>query len=151
MKKPEPIARPERATRVEWDAEIEAIVAEAIAAEAAQARREAAPPSSAIVWWRAQMRARQEAAQAAARPITIVHGLAIACFCGLALSLTGTLIAGLRGSSGWLANVYAALTGLAAPLAAIDLTSRWVMLPMTAMLATIVVASIAAYVIFADE
>ena len=133
------------------DAEIEAIVAEAIAAEAAQARREAAPPSSAIVWWRAQMRARQEAAQAAARPITIVHGLAIACFCGLALSLAGTLIAGVRGSAGWLANVYAALTGLAAPLAAIDLTSRWVMLPMSAMLATIVIASIAAYVIFADE
>lgn len=151
MKHLEPTARPERAKRVEWDAEIEAIVAEAIAAEAAQARREAAPPSSAIVWWRAQMRARQEAAQAAARPITIVHGLAIASFCGLALSLAGTLIAGVRGSAGWLANVYAALTGLAAPLAAIDFTSRWVMLPMTAMLATIVIASIAAYVIFADE
>jgi hypothetical protein len=151
MSRLEPTARPERATRVEWDAEIEAIVAEAIATEAAQARREAAPPSSAIVWWRAQMRARQEAAQAAGRPITIVHGLAIACFCGLALSLAGTLIAGVRGSAGWLANVYASLTGLAASFAAIDLTSRWVMLPMTAMLATIVIASIAAYVIFADE
>ena len=151
MNRLEPTARPERATRVESDAEIEAIVAEAIATEAAQARREAAPPSSAIVWWRAQMRARREAAQAAGRPITIVHGLAIACFCGLALSLAGTLIAGVRGSAGWLANVYASLAGLAASLAAIDLTSRWVMLPMTAMLATIVIASIAAYVILADE
>ena len=65
MNRREPTDRPERATRVESDAEIEAIVAEAIAAEAAQARREASPPSSAIVWWRAQMRARQEAAQAA--------------------------------------------------------------------------------------
>jgi hypothetical protein len=151
MNRLEPTARPERATRVESDAEIEAIVAEAIATEAAQARREAAPPSSAIVWWRAQMRARQEAAQAAGRPITIVHGLAIACFCGLALSLAGTLIAGVRGSAAWLVNVYASLAGLAASLAAIDLTSRWVTLPMTAMLATIVIASIAAYVIFADE
>ena len=114
MNRLEPTARPERATRVEWDAEIEAIVAAAIATEAAQARREASPPSSAIVWWRAQMRARQEAAQAAGRPITIVHGLAIACFCGLALSLAGTLIAGVRGSAGWLANVYASLAGLAA-------------------------------------
>ena len=61
------------------DADIEAIVAEAIAAEASLARTEAAPPSSAIVWWRAQMRARQEAARAADRPITIVHALAIAC------------------------------------------------------------------------
>ena len=133
------------------DAEIEALVAEAIAAEAAQARLEAAPPSSAIVWWRAQMRARQEAAKAADRPITIIHGLAIACLCGLAVSLAGTLIAGVRGSGGWLASVYASLSALAAPLAAIDFTSRWVMLPMTAMLATIVIASVAAYVIFTDE
>ena len=65
------------------DAEIEAIVAEAIAAEAALARTEAAPPSSAIVWWRAQMRARQEAAHAAERPIRR-HGLAIACGVGVA-------------------------------------------------------------------
>jgi len=133
------------------DAEIEAIVAEAMAAEAALARREAAPPSSAIVWWRAQMRARQEAARAADRPITIVHGLAIACFCGLGLSLLGTLVAGVRGSAGWLAGVYASFTALAAPLAAVYLTSPWVMLPMTAMFATLVIASIAAYVIFADE
>jgi hypothetical protein len=133
------------------DAEIEAIVAEAIAAEAAHARREATPPSSAIVWWRAQMRARQEAAKAAERPITIIHALAIACFCGLAVSLAGTLIAGVRGSAGWFGDVYASITAVTTPLAAIDFTSRWVMLPMTAMLVSIVIASIAAYVIFADE
>jgi hypothetical protein len=136
------------------DAEIEAIVAEAIAAEAALARTEAAPPSSAIVWWRAQMRARQEAARAADRPITIVHGLAIACGAGLALSLIGTAIAGVRGSSGWLVEVYRSLSTTAAPLASIasiDLTSRWVTLPMTAMLISVLVATIAAYFIFADE
>src|SRR4051812_36449519 len=139
-------------TRTErTDAEIERIVAEAIAAEASLARREAAPPSSAIVWWRAQMRARQEAARAAARPVTVIHALAIACFSGLALSLIGTLVAGVRGSAGWLVAVYASLTPLLSALAAIDLTSRWVMLPMTAMLASIVIASIAALVIFADE
>src|SRR6185503_10363379 len=106
MNRLEPTARPDRATRVEWDAEIEAIVAEAIAAEAALAHHEATPPSGAIVWWRAQMRARQEAAQAAGRPITIVHGLAIACAAGLALSLIGTAIAVVRGSSGWLVGIY---------------------------------------------
>jgi hypothetical protein len=133
------------------DAQIEAIVAEAIAAEAALARSEAAPPSSAIVWWRAQVRARQEAAAAADRPISIVHGLAIACGVGLALSLIGTAFAGVRGSVGWLEAAYASLSSTLAPLAAIDLTSRWVMLPMTAMVATLVIASIAAYFIFADE
>jgi hypothetical protein len=133
------------------DAEIEAIVAEAIAAEAALARSEAAPPSSAIVWWRAQMRARQEAALAAERPITIVHGLAIACGAGVALSLIGTAIAGVRGSSAWLAGIYHSLALTAAPLASIDLTSRWVTVPLTAMLISALVATVAAYVIFADE
>jgi len=133
------------------DAEIEAIVAEAIAAEASLARREATPPSSAIVWWRAQMRARQEAARAVERPITIVHGLAIACGAGIALSLIATAVAGLRGSSAWLVGVYQSLALTAAPLASIDLTSRWVTVPLTAMLITALVATVAAYVIFADE
>lgn len=133
------------------DAEIEAIVAEAIAAEAALARREATPPSSAIVWWRAQMRARQEAALAADRPITIVHALAIACGIGLALSLIGTAVAGVRGSASWLVSVYQSLSTAAAPLAAIDVTSRWVTLSLTAMLISALIATVAVYVIFADE
>jgi hypothetical protein len=133
------------------DAEIEAIVAEAIAAEAALARREATPPSSAIVWWRAQMRARQEAALAADRPITIVHALAIACGIGLALSLIGTAVAGVRGSASWLVSVYQSLSTAAAPLAAIDVTSHWVTLSLTAMLISALIATVAVYVIFADE
>ena len=133
------------------DAEIEAIVAEAFAAEAARARTEATPPSSAIVWWRAQMRARQEASLAADRPITIVHALAIACGAGFALSLIGTAVAGVRGSSGWLVEACRSLATTAAPLASVDLTSPWVRLPMTAMLISALVVSVAAYFIFADE
>ena len=97
------------------------------------------------------MRARQEAARAADRPITIVHGLAIACGAGLALSLIGTAVAGVRGSSGWLVGVYHSIATAAAPLASIDLTSRWVTLPMTAMLISALVATVAAYFIFVDE
>ena len=132
------------------DAEIEAIVSEAIAAEAAVARTEAAPPSSAIVWWRAQMRARQEAAQIADRPITIVHGLAIASGAGLMMGMLGYATGGLKGSLAWLTAAYQSVAA-GAPLAAIDLTSRWVTLPMTAMLVSVLVASVAAYVILADE
>jgi hypothetical protein len=40
------------------------------------ARADAHVPASGMVWWRAQMRARQEAARAAARPITVVQGIA---------------------------------------------------------------------------
>lgn len=36
-------------------------------------------PSSAVMWWRAQMRARQEAAREAARPITVAQAVAGVC------------------------------------------------------------------------
>ena len=140
-----------RLEREPTDAEIEAIVAEALAAEASLARTEAAPPSSAIVWWRAQMRARQEAARTVDRPITVVHALAIAAGAGLMLSVVGYAVAGVKGSAGWLAGIYQSLTSAVAPLAAVDLTSRWVMVPMTAMLISALVASVAAYFILADE
>jgi len=133
------------------DAEIEAIIADAIAAEASVARREAQPPSSAIVWWRSQMRARQEAARAVERPLTVVHALAIACCAGLLVSLVGSAIAGVKGWFGFVSDIYTAATTSGVALSSIDLTGRWIMVPMTAMLITLVVASIAALVIFADE
>lgn len=46
---------------------------------------EARVPSSALVWHRAQLRAREEAARAATRPIGFVQGVAFAC--GIALAL----------------------------------------------------------------
>ena len=130
------------------DAEIEAIVAEAIAAEASFAQTEAQPPSSAIVWWRAQMRARQEASQLAEQPITIVHALSIAAGIGLLLSVVSYAVAGVKGSLAW---VTAAAQALAAGVAAVDLTSRWVSVTLTAGLVSLVIASVAAVIIFADE
>src|SRR5260221_6864339 len=110
-------------TSIPSDAEIEAIVADAIAADAALAHAEAQPPSSAIVWWRAQMRARQEAAQLAEQPITIVHALSIAAGVGLMLSIAGYAIAGVKGSIGWFTDVWQSIAsvGAAVPL---DLTGR---------------------------
>jgi hypothetical protein len=63
----------------------------AVAAEALQDARdhewgEARVPPSGRVWWRAEMRARQEAAHKAAQPITIAQGLAGACAAGLVLA-----------------------------------------------------------------
>ena len=134
------------------DAEIEAIVAEAIAAEATLAKSEAQPPSSAIVWWRAQMRARQEAAQMVERPLTIVHALAISCGIGVLAALVGTMVAGVKGSLAWVTGIYqSAAASAPAAIASIDLTSRWITVPMTAMLISALVASIAAYFIYADE
>ncbi len=132
------------------DAQVEAIVAEAIGAEASCAAAESQPPSSAIVWWRAQMRARQEAAQIAERPITIVHALSIAAAAGLMLSVIGYAVAGVKGSLGWLTNLWTSFTATAGSLP-VDVTSRWATVGVPAMLISALVASIAAYFIFADE
>ena len=141
-----------RATKTELtDAEIEAIVADAIGAEARAASREAAPPSGAIVWWRAQLRARQEAAQIADKPIAIVHALSIACGAGLALALIGIVVTAVRGSLGWVTDVYTGAASTVTALAATDFSSRWITLPLTAMLVSVVIVSIAAVFVFADE
>jgi uncharacterized protein YjiS (DUF1127 family) len=133
------------------DEQIEAIVADAVAAEASAARTEAAPPSSAIVWWRAQMRARREAALLADKPIAIVHSLAIACGVGLALALVGVVIAAVRGSLGWLKDVYTGAASMVTALAASDLNGRWITLMLTAMLVSVVIVSIAAVFVLRDE
>jgi hypothetical protein len=48
---------------------------------------EARVPASGVVWWRAQVRAREEAARAAARPIAFVQGVAASCAVWVAFSL----------------------------------------------------------------
>lgn len=133
------------------DAQIEAIVAQAIADEAASARAEAAPPSAAIVWWRAQLRARQEAAQMADKPIAIVHALSIACGAGLALALLGIVITSVRGSLGWLTDVYSGAASAVTGLAAFDLSGRWITLPLTAMVVSAVIVSVTAAFVLRDE
>lgn len=49
------------------------------------------PPTSGVVWWRAQMRARNEAAQAVTRPITVIQGLALASFVAVIAAVVGAL------------------------------------------------------------
>ena len=64
-----------------------AAVAVVLRDEGDAARREAPIPTSGQVWWRATMRTRTEAAAAAARPITMLHGLAGVCGAGLCAAL----------------------------------------------------------------
>ena len=51
--------------------------------------QEAQVPSSAIVWWRAQMRSRREAVETAAQPMTWAQGLALACAAGILVAAVG--------------------------------------------------------------
>jgi hypothetical protein len=64
-------------------------VARAFQDEHEIAWRHAQVPPSGRVWWRAEMRARHEAARKAAQPITFVQGVAGACAAGIAAALIG--------------------------------------------------------------
>jgi hypothetical protein len=128
-----------------------ALVSASLSSEGLSARREAAPPTAAVVWWRAQMRARQEAASRAARPITIVQGVAVACAIGLAAAVAGSALDWLQGPLTWLSAWRGAIGVSAADLAAIDLTSRSLALPLALIVVSLVVAPLAVYLITAGD
>ena len=66
-------------------------LAEQIRCEFAETQQQARVPTPEIVWWRAQMRAREEAARTAARPIFFTQALAVAALIGLLVSIIGRL------------------------------------------------------------
>jgi hypothetical protein len=120
-------------------------VTEPLVAERAAACAEAAPPSAAIVWWRAQARARQEAARAATQPITVVHAVAIACGAGL-LAAGATVWA--RGWHASLVSVGPAVGNLLAGLASLD--TRWTTL-LVMLAAWILIAPLVAYLVLRED
>ena len=128
-----------------------ALISSSLSTEGSAARREAAPPSAAVVWWRAQMRAKQEAALAAERPITIAQGLAAAVALGLGLALAGWMLPWVHTPLAWIGALRDAAGLSAADVAAVDLTSRWILVPLATIAVSLVFAPIAVYVITLDD
>jgi len=62
------------------------------------ARSEAVVPSSSAVWWRAQIRAREDAARLAARPLLIVQAVATVVAAVVAIALAPAASTWIRGS-----------------------------------------------------
>jgi hypothetical protein len=77
-------------------------VSEAIQRECDQARHDARLPSAGLVWWRAQLRVRQERAAAAGRPITVAQAAAVAVAALFLFTLGGLLWPSLRASVTWI-------------------------------------------------
>jgi hypothetical protein len=71
------------------------------------ALQDARVPASGLVWWRAQLRARQEAARDAERPIAFVEGIAVACGLGVAFAVLGVASPWFREWTLWVADVLA--------------------------------------------
>ena len=126
-------------------------VALALHDEREAACREAPVPASGMVWWRATIRARAEAARTASRPITIAQGAAAACAAGLTCGLAGIA---------WRSVHWADRLGeLAAQLATrrVDLASASTLalehaLPLIlALAACLVLAPLALYITLADD
>jgi hypothetical protein len=80
-------------------------VAVAMRDEHALACQQAQVPSAGLVWWRAERRARQEAARTAARPMTFVQVIAGACGAGAALTVAGLMSSWVRSTFGGLADM----------------------------------------------
>ena len=123
-------------------------VAEPLVAERAAAFAEAALPSSAIVWWRAQTRARQEAARAATQPITVVHALAIACGAGLLAAGATVWARGWHASLDTVRPAVGNLGNLFGGIASLD--TRWIAM-LVMMGAWIVIAPIVAYLVLRED
>ena len=68
-----------------------AALADEIRREYEHTQQSAQVPTAEIVWWRAQMRAREDAARTAARPIVFTQALAVAALIGLLISVVGRL------------------------------------------------------------
>jgi hypothetical protein len=113
--------------------------------------REAPVPAAEMVWWRATIRARADAARTASRPITVAQGVAAACAAGLTCGLAGI---------GWRSVHWADRFGeLATQLATrrVDLTPASTLamehaLPLVlALAACLVLAPLALYITLADD
>ena len=118
-------------------------VASAMQEDHEAAWRDANVPSSGQMWWRAEMRARQDAIRDASRPVTVAQAVAV----GLALSLAGV--------AGWYAwpTVQGFFAGLfpGSPSQASVFASPLFLPVAVAMIAMIVVAPVALYFVLSDE
>jgi hypothetical protein len=66
-------------------------VVSALRAERDHVRRSAKVPSAGLIWWRAQLRARQQAAIQASAPVTFVHAAALVAAVVLAVVLVSSV------------------------------------------------------------
>lgn len=118
------------------------------------ATTEARVPSSAIVWWRLQMRARQEASRTAMRPIAVIQGLALACVSGLLIAAVGFVSPEFREFAAWLVGLGAAAAQAelpAIPWPTLQLFSPLGVAAALAVTLFIVVTPVALYFVVSDE
>lgn len=66
-------------------------------------------PAAGLVWWRAQIRARQEAARTVTQPIAFAQGLAVAVGLGIAFAVAGLASPWVRERAEWVMDYVRAI------------------------------------------
>ena len=78
------------------------ILLQTLASERDRLVEQAHVPSAALVWWRAQIRARQEAARTVTQPIAFAQGIAVAIGLGIVFAVAGLASPWARDRAAWL-------------------------------------------------
>jgi hypothetical protein len=122
-------------------------VARALHDDRAVLMREAHPPTAGMVWWRATIRARAEAAHTAMQPITLVQGVAGASVAGATAALV-TLAWRWMEPADRIGNL---LSRLALDRGAAPFTIEHALVAVIAVAACLVLAPLALYFTLADD
>lgn len=124
------------------------VVALPLLTEGEVAYASARVPSSGAMWWRAQMRARKEAARTASRPITIVQAIAFTCGAVLVAAAAYWASPSLQNWPDWFGH----LAGSFAP-GAVEWTSLSAasLLPWMILAVWLILVPVAIYFAVADE
>jgi hypothetical protein len=116
------------------------------------ARHDVRVPAAGQVWWRSAVRARLEAAHAAARPLTWLHGIAAACAIGLAVALLGIAWPTIGEGVSWLTvRTLGADSSLSEMAALVTAAFQRSVLLAIAIAASVVLAPVALYFALSDE
>ena len=125
-------------------------IAVAMQEEHSLACQQAHVPTAGLVWWRAELRARQEAARKAARPMTLVQGVGGACLVAALLTIAGLFSPWLRTQvSGWI-DLPVRWPSVD-PTAVAALFAQWGPALLLALAAWVVLVPVALYMVFSRD
>lgn len=129
-----------------------ATVVAAISQERDDAWESGAVPPSSLVWWRAQIRAREEAARIAERPIAVAQGAALVCLAAVAVAVVPLALPWVRLIAASAADLAAWLTPRAAAVSSAFTLVTGTALPLLPFVAAwILLAPIVLYLALSEE
>lgn len=123
-------------------------VASAMFVEQDDTWSEAAVPTADVVWLRAQLRARAEAARLASRPVIVVQAIGVVCVVGAVVGTLGTIAWWLKSWASWLTSAATVLVHAQSSIDMAGLATRGILL---ALCVWLVLAPVAVYLAATDD